>query len=92
MTLGYRGSAGAAPAQVAVVGAGAWGTALANLLAESGNRVRLWAREPEVVESFADRGENALYLEGARLDREQLSVTNSLPNALRGAEFAAYRG
>ena len=90
MTLGDRGSAGAAPAQVAVVGAGAWGTALANLLAESGNRVRLWAREPEVAESFANRGENALYLEGARLDREQLSVTNSLPNALRGAEFVVW--
>ena len=75
---------------MAVVGAGAWGTALANLLAESGNRVRLWAREPEVAESFADRGENVLYLEGASLDRRRLSVTNSLPDALAGAEYVVW--
>ena len=90
MTPSGRGSSGTPPAQVAVVGAGAWGTALANLLAESGNRVRLWAREPEVAESFAERGENALYLEGARLDRKWLSVTNSLPEALDGAEFVVW--
>jgi len=75
---------------VAVVGAGAWGTALANLLAASGNRVRLWAREPEVVESFADRGENVLYLQGASLDRQRLTVTNSLPDALTGAAFVVW--
>lgn len=73
-----------------MVGAGAWGTALANLLAESGNRVRLWAREPEVAESFADRGENVLYLEGASLDRQRLTVTNSLFDALTGAEFVVW--
>ncbi|HUR92694.1 MAG TPA: NAD(P)H-dependent glycerol-3-phosphate dehydrogenase [Gemmatimonadaceae bacterium] len=35
----------------AVIGAGAWGTALADLLARSGNEVALWAREADVVES-----------------------------------------
>jgi len=33
----------------AVIGAGAWGTALADLLARNGHDVALWAREPEVV-------------------------------------------
>ena len=35
----------------AVVGAGAWGTVLADLLARNGHEVRLWAYEPDVVES-----------------------------------------
>ncbi len=90
MDRAARASPGTAPAQVAVIGAGAWGTALANLLAQSGNRVRLWAREPEVAESFAARGENILYLEGASLDRQRLSVTNSLPDALAGAQFVVW--
>ena len=36
-----------------VVGAGAWGTALANLLAENGNQTTLWAFEPDVSESVS---------------------------------------
>lgn len=70
--------------RVAVVGAGAWGTAMADLLASSGCDVRLWAREPEVVESFRDGGENSLYLDGVPLNR-RLAVTNSLGSALAGA-------
>ena len=35
---------------VGVVGAGSWGTVLADLLARNGHRVDLWAREPEIVE------------------------------------------
>ena len=33
----------------AVIGAGSWGTTLANLLSNNGHKVMLWAREPEVV-------------------------------------------
>ncbi len=75
--------------RVAVIGAGAWGTALADLLARSGCEVRLWAREPEVVESFGERGENAVYLEGVPLNRG-LAVTNSLGSALEGAEVVLW--
>ncbi|MDE2763955.1 MAG: NAD(P)-dependent glycerol-3-phosphate dehydrogenase [Gemmatimonadota bacterium] len=75
--------------RVAVIGAGAWGTALADLLARSGCEVRLWAREPEVVESFGERGENGLYLEGVPLNRG-LAVTNSLGSALEGAEVVLW--
>ena len=35
--------------EVAVVGAGAWGTALAKLIADKGESVTLWCREPEVL-------------------------------------------
>ena len=78
-----------APDRVTVIGAGAWGTALANLLADAGAGVRMWAREHEVVESVTTTGENALYLAGAPLNRA-LDVTNSLGAALDGADVVVW--
>jgi glycerol-3-phosphate dehydrogenase (NAD(P)+) len=49
---------------MAVIGAGAWGTALAMVAASAGARVTLWAREPEIVESLKSAHENALFLSG----------------------------
>jgi glycerol-3-phosphate dehydrogenase (NAD(P)+) len=53
--------------RVAVVGAGAWGTTLADLLARKGESVALWAREPEVVDSINRERCNHLFLPGATL-------------------------
>lgn len=53
---------------VAVLGAGSWGTTLANLLAAKGETVRLWAYEPEVVESINRTHENSMFLPGVRLE------------------------
>ena len=53
--------------KIGVVGAGAWGTALAQLSAKAGNEVILWAREDEVVASINDRQENELFLSGVPL-------------------------
>ena len=50
-----------------VIGGGAWGTALAQMLASDGGAVRLWAREPEVVESINTSHENTLFLNGLNL-------------------------
>ena len=47
---------------VAVIGAGSWGTALAAHLRRRGERVRLWAREPEVVAGVAERRRNPFFL------------------------------
>jgi len=52
---------------VAVLGAGGWGTTLANLLAGKGETVRLWAFEPEVVDAINRTHENPLFLPGVRL-------------------------
>ena len=53
--------------RIGVIGAGAWGMALAQMLASDGREVLLWAREPELVEEInASRG-NSLFLPGARL-------------------------
>ncbi|HDZ90744.1 MAG: NAD(P)-dependent glycerol-3-phosphate dehydrogenase [Deltaproteobacteria bacterium] len=53
--------------KIGVVGAGAWGTALANLLAEKGFKVDLWAYEEEVCDDIAQRRENRLFLPGVAL-------------------------
>ena len=53
--------------RVAVLGAGSWGTTLANLLAAKGESVRLWAYEPEVVAGVNQRHENAVFLPGIPL-------------------------
>jgi glycerol-3-phosphate dehydrogenase (NAD(P)+) len=53
--------------RIAVLGAGSWGTTLANLLATKGEEVRIWAYEPEVVEAINQRHENPIFLAGIRL-------------------------
>lgn len=50
-----------------VVGGGAWGTALAQMLAADGAGVRLWAREPDVVAAINGEHRNPAFLPGAAL-------------------------
>ncbi len=54
--------------RIGVVGAGSWGTALADLLARIGHQVILWAYESELVERLRQNRENDLYLPGIALD------------------------
>ena len=56
-----------APATIGVIGAGAWGTALAQMLASDGRDVVLWAYEPEVVTTINTEHRNPLYLPSASL-------------------------
>ena len=53
---------------VAILGAGAWGTALAQVAAAGQRAVTIWAREPEVVEGINSAQENPLFLPGIRLN------------------------
>ncbi len=53
---------------VGVMGAGAWGTALAQVCARAGLEVVLWAHEPEVAHSINMARENPLYLPGVRIE------------------------
>lgn len=53
---------------IGILGAGAWGTALANAIAAGGEEVLIWAREPEVVAAINAEHENRLFLPGLRLD------------------------
>ena len=52
---------------VAVLGGGSFGTALANLLAENGQSVRHWMRDPQQVAAILRDGENPRYLKGIRI-------------------------
>ena len=70
----------------AVVGAGAWGTALADLLARNGHQVRIWAYERDVVEDINRAHENRRFLKGHKLD-ESVVACGELGDALDGAEL-----
>jgi glycerol-3-phosphate dehydrogenase (NAD(P)+) len=50
-----------------VIGAGSWGTALANLLAEKGDRIDLWVREEEVHRQIREERINHLFLPGMKI-------------------------
>jgi glycerol-3-phosphate dehydrogenase (NAD(P)+) len=52
---------------IGVIGAGAWGTALAQALASDGSAVLLWAREAELVEEINRRRRNSMFLPSAEL-------------------------
>ena len=69
-----------------VVGAGAWGTALACLLAEISREVWLWAYEPEVVEDINHRRQNQLYLPQIELPTN-LRASGDFSEALVGGEL-----
>jgi len=53
--------------KIGVIGAGAWGTALAQVAASGGEDVLLWALEPEVVDTINSAHENQLFLKGLKL-------------------------
>ncbi len=74
-------------ANVAVLGAGAWGTVLAALLAESGTDVTLWTRRPEHAALLRARRENPAYLPGFPLP-VGVRATADLREARDGAELA----
>jgi glycerol-3-phosphate dehydrogenase (NAD(P)+) len=71
---------------VAVLGSGSWGTALAKHLADMGHAVRLWSRRPEQAEAIQSTRENKQYLPGFALPAS-LSSTASFETALLGAEL-----
>jgi glycerol-3-phosphate dehydrogenase (NAD(P)+) len=75
--------------RAAVVGAGAWGTALADLLARNGHETTLWARESDVVASINERRENARFLAGFPL-APTLRADGDMRAAVDGAELVVY--
>lgn len=72
---------------IAVVGAGSWGTALAQILAESGHDVRLWARREQLARAINDSHRNPDYLSGAVLSK-RIFATGDMAEALANAAAA----
>ncbi len=69
---------------IAVIGAGSWGTTLAQLLAEKGQNVRLWVREPEVYGPLAREQINHTFLPGVRLS-SRIGFTQEYAEAVNRA-------
>lgn len=71
--------------QLTILGAGAWGTALAAVAHRAGGRATLWARDPAIVDAINTRHENPVYLPGIPLD-PTIGATADISAALSGAE------
>ncbi len=71
---------------IGVIGAGSWGTTLANLLAKKGYQVTLWAYEADLVKNMQQTRQNDLYLPGFELS-ENLSFTSDLAEAAGGRQL-----
>jgi len=70
---------------IGVIGAGGWGTTLANLLAEKNYKVRLWAYEEDVVRDINEKRENSQFLPGIKLSGN-IEATNDLKEAVSGKD------
>jgi len=76
---------------VAILGGGSWGTALAHLLSGSGHNVSLWVFEPDLAEQMRATRVNRLFLPEIALS-ESLFVTNDMQEALRGKDVVISMG
>ncbi|SHJ50040.1 glycerol 3-phosphate dehydrogenase (NAD(P)+) [Malonomonas rubra DSM 5091] len=73
----------------AVIGAGSWGTTLANLLAEKGNPVSLWVYEEDLAKRMQQTGVNDVYLPGFTLS-PNLTYTSDLQQAVSNKEMLLF--
>jgi len=71
---------------IGVIGAGSWGTTLANLLAEKSGAVTLWVFEEELFRAMEKKRENEVFLPGVRL-ADRLHLTHSLEEAFSGKDI-----
>jgi glycerol-3-phosphate dehydrogenase (NAD(P)+) len=71
---------------IAIVGAGSYGTALALVAARANHHIRLWAHDPEVAKIIETQRQNQVYLPGFELP-ENIHPTHDLNEALQDAEF-----
>jgi len=74
---------------VAIMGAGSWGTTLAKVFADAGNIVTLWARRPELAEQIRTTRTNPDYLPDIRLP-ESVHATSSAEEALAAATIVVF--
>jgi glycerol-3-phosphate dehydrogenase (NAD(P)+) len=72
--------------QIAVIGAGSWGTALGIIAGRAGHSVRLWSRNRDVVEAINHERVNSVYLAPHEIP-DNVRATSELAEALTGAEI-----
>jgi len=76
-------------AQIAVLGAGAWGTAVAKVIAEKGKDVIVWSYEKEVRDEINQKQRNSRYLPDIELP-ETLKATTDIEEAAEGRQFLIF--
>lgn len=74
------------PSNIAIIGAGGWGTAVALVLAKKGHNVRLWVRRQEYCAHLLKTRENTEYLPGVLLPAN-IQITHSLEAAVQNCGF-----
>jgi len=75
--------------KITVIGAGAWGTALANLLCRNKHDVVLWTHEADQVERMEKTRCNEMFLPGITLS-PSMKFTADLPGAVDGCDYALF--
>lgn len=73
-------------AEIGVIGAGSWGTALSVLLHDNGNQVTIWSIDPKEVKMLDEKREHEKKLPGVRL-AENMIITENLEETVRGKDF-----
>ena len=73
--------------KIAVIGAGSWGTALAQVLSDAGSDVVIWARRQEVADGINNHHANPDFLSKFELS-SSITSTTSISDALDGATAA----
>lgn len=71
---------------IAVIGAGSWGTAIATVLAELHEKVILWARRDDLAQEINEQHENSAYLPGVRLS-EKIVCETSIEKGVRNKKY-----
>jgi glycerol-3-phosphate dehydrogenase (NAD(P)+) len=74
---------------IAVIGGGAWGTALAVHLAQNGHAVKIWLRERDLVERMRERRDNPVFLPGIAIP-ENVSPHGDTGSVMAGAEIVLF--
>ena len=73
--------------RITVLGAGAWGTAFGQVLADAGNAVTMWAKEPEIVEGIRDHHHNGVRLPSVEKLPENMTATGDRAEAVKDADI-----
>lgn len=72
---------------IGIIGNGSWGTALAKILTDNGNRIHWWFRNPESAEQFRIRGHNPHYLSSVKFPEKKIQATANLEEVIRASQL-----
>ena len=70
-----------------ILGSGSWGTALAKILTDNGNKIYWWNRSEEAIQQFKTRHHNPQYLSSARFDIKKLFLTSHAEEVIKNSDI-----